>query len=86
MGGYSYLNSDVYLLWISDSSKLGVSDNTMLVVADSSKLGEEIGCKEYASIGTYEWGVEGSTDVLYQKLMYTMTSIFQSATLNELLK
>ena len=33
-------NSEVILLGLYDSSKLGVYDNEMLVVADSSKLGE----------------------------------------------
>ena len=34
----------------------------MLGVADYSKLGEELGCKEVASLGVSEWWVEGTTE------------------------
>ena len=47
------------LSWSKLYATLRQSHNTMLGVSDYSKLWEELGCKEGASLGVSEWGVEG---------------------------
>ena len=55
-------NSGGNILVIIDSFNIILSENIMLGVADYSKLGEELGCKEVASLGVSEWWVEGTTE------------------------
>ena len=55
----SYTHIEVFSIGKSNNTKLGSPDRNPLGVDDYSKLVEELGSKEAAKLGVYDWDNEG---------------------------